>query len=376
VGAGVRAAEGPVVKEAQPALPRVRRRRKLGSTGLEVSDIGIGMGYLDDPAVLAYALDRGINLLDTAEAYLDGRSEATIGKLRLPPSRRDELVIVTKLGLGPEHTREKNIARARACLKRLGTDRIDLLLLHAVRTTGVIRAERWVSAVEELKRAGDVRHVGLSSHENIAAVVEAGLALDLYEVFLVAYNFMQHGELDEVLARAAAKGRGIIAMKTLAGALHRSVPGLKQGPEAFPPAALRWTLDQPSIQAAVISMKHFEHVNQYLRASGGGATAADREILAAYRRALGSAYCRPGCTRCLAACPHQVPIPEILRFVTYARGYGEERAAMRHYAALPPERRADRCRTCAAPCREACRHGIPIPRALRAAHETLTLELA
>jgi aryl-alcohol dehydrogenase-like predicted oxidoreductase len=127
-------------------------QRRLGAKGPEVGAIGLGcmgMSWIyreaerDDDASIAViheAIERGATLLDTADIYGDGHNEVIVG--RAIADRRDSAVIATKLGLvvddlpgrklhrdgSPEHVR----AAARASLRRLGTDTIDLLYLHRI----------------------------------------------------------------------------------------------------------------------------------------------------------------------------------------------------------------------------------------------------
>jgi len=358
---------------AAPAPARGNSLRKLGSTGLTVSDIGIGLGYTEDPAVIAYALDRGVTLIETAEGYLEGRAEEAVGKLKLAVSRREQLVYLTKLGLGPQHTKQDVISRAEACLRRMGTDYVDILMLHAVDSVGIIAARLWVDAMNELKQAGKVRHIGLSGHgKNLAAVLQAGSQDALYEVFQIAYNFLVYPTLEPSVAALAAVSKGVIAMKVLAGARLKQIPGLTAAEmDKFPAAASRWTLSRPGISCIVGSMRDYQSVDHFLAASGQGCTEEDERLLDHYRQALSASYCRPGCAACERACPRGVPISDILRFQMYFSDYHAEKLAMVSYAAIPAGRRAQECADCAAPCQQRCPYGVPVARALAVAHKQL-----
>jgi aryl-alcohol dehydrogenase-like predicted oxidoreductase len=151
-------------------------RRKLGRQGLEVSALGLGCmgmsqfyGVPDDAesiATIRRALDLGLNFFDTAESYGPFTNEELLG--RALRGRRDEVVIATKFGFRieggkitgvdsrPEHVREV----VEASLRRLGTDRIDLLYQH--RVDPAVPIEDVVGAMAELVREGKVRFLGLS----------------------------------------------------------------------------------------------------------------------------------------------------------------------------------------------------------------------
>jgi aryl-alcohol dehydrogenase-like predicted oxidoreductase len=154
------------------------KKRQLGSSGLEVSAIGLGCmgmsqsyGKPADPkdmiALIRTAVDRGITFFDTAEAYGPYKNEELVGEALAPV--RDKVVIATKFGhafgkefsqLGmdsrPEHIRDV----AEASLKRLRTDRIDLFYQHRVDPN--VPIEDVAGAVKDLIQQGKVRHFGLS----------------------------------------------------------------------------------------------------------------------------------------------------------------------------------------------------------------------
>jgi len=150
------------------------QKRRLGESTLEVSAIGLGcMGmsfaYGTPPdrkemlALLRAAVDRGVTFFDTAEAYGPFTNEELLGEALAPV--RGQVVIATKFGMKlgthamdsrPEHIREV----VEASLKRLRTDRIDLLYQHRVDPT--VPIEDVAGTVKELIRAGKVKHFGMS----------------------------------------------------------------------------------------------------------------------------------------------------------------------------------------------------------------------
>lgn len=152
------------------------QHRKLGKSGLEVSALGLGcmglsFGY--GPAVekdagislIRSAVERGVTLFDTAEAYGPGANEELVGEALAP--FRDRLVIATKFGFkngkpseGLDSRPERIRAVAEASLKRLRTDRIDLFYQHRVDTE--VPIEEVAGAVKELIQQGKVMHFGLS----------------------------------------------------------------------------------------------------------------------------------------------------------------------------------------------------------------------
>lgn len=152
------------------------KKRKLGTQGLEVSELGLGcMGMsqsygvpndAESIATIHRALDLGVNFFDTAEVYGPYKNEELLG--RALKGRRESAVIATKFGFGivdgklsclnsrPDHIREV----VDQSLRRLGTDSIDLLFQH--RVDPEVPIEEVVGEMEKLVRAGKVRYLGLS----------------------------------------------------------------------------------------------------------------------------------------------------------------------------------------------------------------------
>jgi aryl-alcohol dehydrogenase-like predicted oxidoreductase len=161
---------------AAPAKKKRMQTRKLGRQGLEVSALGLGCmgmsqfyGVADDAesiATIHRAIERGVTFLDTAEAYGPFANEELLG--RALRGRRDQVTIATKFGFRleggkmtgldsrPEHVREV----VAASLRRLQTDRIDLLYQH--RVDPAVPIEDVVGAMAGLVREGKVRFLGLS----------------------------------------------------------------------------------------------------------------------------------------------------------------------------------------------------------------------
>jgi len=147
-------------------------KRTIGS--LSVSAVGIGCnnfgGRIDQAAAQAVvdaALDEGITLFDTADIYGGGRSEELLGVAL--GSRRDEVIIATKFGMGdgtsmPAGASAKTVASAaEGSLRRLGTDRIDLYQLHTPDKATPL--EETIDALDRLVRAGKVREIGCSNFD-------------------------------------------------------------------------------------------------------------------------------------------------------------------------------------------------------------------
>jgi hypothetical protein len=373
---------------AEPDPPRVRRRARLGRTGLEVPDIGFGSSSLrGDAGLVGHALERGITYFDTAESYAGGDSERTLG--RALRGARDRVVLASKVEAAARETRESLMRRLEGSLRRLATDRIDVYLNHAVNDPARIANPEWAEFSERAREQGKIRFRGMSGHGGrLAECLELALERDLADVVLVAFNFGSEApfhqrfsaqldfvavqpELPRLLAKAKAKDVGVVAMKTLRGARLNDMRPYEAGGATFAQAALRWVLSSPNVDSLVVTMRSWEQIDEYLGASGWTRRASgDAELLLAYERMHGRSVCRPACGACEASCPLGVPIPDVLRARMYARDYGDPVLGGEAYRILGAP--AEACLSCTArPCASACPHGLPVAELVGSAHALL-----
>jgi predicted aldo/keto reductase-like oxidoreductase len=357
---------------------RIREYRDLGRTGWKSSDLGFGNAMMQDTALLEYAMERGINYVDTARQYYD--MEVVIG--RLFPAKRDKLFITTKLLpelITPATTAEEITAAIEESRKRLNTDYIDCVQIHSVgedpklSDPAKIKNPNIVAAFEKAKKDGTMRFWGASSH-GPRMVEDFDWLLDNTPIDLIqpGMNFMTKG-LEPVLAKARRKGVAVVAMKSLAAARKIDYKPFMGEGQTVRQAVIKWTLAQPNIDCVAITMRSVEMIDEYVAASGRlELSPEEKKALKGYGTLLDRDYCRPGCSGCLAACPHSVPIADILRYRLYFASYGEEKRAMTLYRKLPRALNAEHCASCAAPCEGSCPHGLAIRSKLLEAHVELT----
>jgi aryl-alcohol dehydrogenase-like predicted oxidoreductase len=211
-------------------------RRALGATGVDVSAIGfgcqeVGGGYGDvDEREFAravrHALDVGINLFDTAEAYGFGASETALG--RALHGRRDEAIISTKFGTGYQDRPNFRDGRAErvhasidASLQRLGTDHVDVYTVHwPDRETPF---EETMGALDDVVRAGKVRFVALSNFT--LAEVEACAAVRSVDAVQYVHGLFDRRIDAELLPWCTTNGVGFLGYGALAyGLLGGTLP--------------------------------------------------------------------------------------------------------------------------------------------------------
>ena len=196
---------------------------RLGKTDLTVSSIGMGCvtfgREISEQAsfqVLDHALERGITLFDTAEAYAAGESERVLGNWVSQRGVRDRIVLATKVS--GTLTRERVIGSAEGSLTRLQTDTIDLFQLHCWDASTPL--EETVAALNELVTSGKVRWVGCSNW----TAAQLGMALEMagasgaarMESVQPPYNLVQREIEADLLPLCAAHDVGVISYSPLA----------------------------------------------------------------------------------------------------------------------------------------------------------------
>ncbi len=202
--------------------------RPFGATGLEVPPLGLGAGPAGDPGLseaeaerlLGTALDEGIALVDTAPSY--GLSEERIG--RHLARRRGGFVLSTKLGYGvpgvPDWTGPCITAGVERALRLLSTDVLDVAHLHSCPLDVLLRGD----VVEALSRAvcaGKARVAAYSGEgDALAWAVDSGA----FGAVQASVSVCDQGSLDGPLARAAARGLGVLAKRSLANAAWSGAP--------------------------------------------------------------------------------------------------------------------------------------------------------
>ena len=235
--------------------------RPLGSTGIEVGEVGLGtwgalgrrVGVKDDEeslAALRAGIDAGANFVDTAADYGNGHVESLIGRLLAEGVARDQLVICTKVRpetgvwapppsapIGDSFSPEWIRSECEASLRRLGTDHVDVLLLHTwSRAWG--HHDDWYEAMAVLREEGKIRAIGISIPDEGLADANVAIARGQVEVIQCVYSALQQEPEYTLFPLAARFGVGIVARSPFSsGAL---VSDWEAGVE-FPPGDWRST---------------------------------------------------------------------------------------------------------------------------------------
>jgi aryl-alcohol dehydrogenase-like predicted oxidoreductase len=306
--------------------------RRLGASGLHVSALSFGAGTFGGRGPLFGAwgttegaearrlidlcLDAGVTLFDTADVYSDGASEEVLG--RAIEGRRDRVLISTKTALPTgDGTNDAGTSRARliraveASLRRLGTDYVDLLQLHAFDAGTPI--EETLSTLEDLVRAGKVRYVGVSNFSGWQLMKSLSIAdrdgRPRYVAHQVYYSLAGRDYEWELMPLARDQGVGALIWSPLGwgrltGKIRRGRPlpsgsrlhdTAQFGPpvpderlydivdvleeiaaeagKAIPQVALNWLLQRPTVASVIVGARDEEQLRQNLGAVGWSLTA-------------------------------------------------------------------------------------------------------
>lgn len=215
------------------------RYRQLGRSGLRVSELTLGtmgfggsgrfadVGEIDAAAAgrqLDLAIEAGVNLVDTADAYSDGASEEVLGEAL--KGRRDRLLVATKArfptGPGPNDqglSRHHLIAACEDSLRRMGIDHVDLLQVHE--WDGSVPLEETLEALDSLVRSGKVRYVGSSNFSGWHLAKAKGVAeRHGYQSFVASqiyYSLECRDAEYELIPAAIDTGAGVLVWSPLAG---------------------------------------------------------------------------------------------------------------------------------------------------------------
>jgi aryl-alcohol dehydrogenase-like predicted oxidoreductase len=312
--------------------------RAFGRSGLRVGEVGLGAWGLGDDswsgqddagglAALERALELGVTFFDTALVYGDGHSERLVGRAA---GRRDDVLVATKIpalnGAPPTRERPVRIEQAYpawhviACteesLRNLGREAIDLQQLH-VWSAGWLGAGDWLEALQELREAGKVRHVGVSLNDHDPASALELVASGAVDSVQAIFNVFDQSPRDELLDACARHGVAFVARVpfdegALTGAIRantRFPPGdfrahyfrderpaeVERRVEALlrdagiardelPELALRFVLAHPAVSVVIPGMRSVTHVARNVRAGdGAGLPPAMLERLLAHR---------------------------------------------------------------------------------------------
>ena len=351
--------------------------RIFGDTGLTVSALGSGAMRLprdetEGMAVVRRAVELGVNYIDTAPGYVDGKSEVIVGKAI--KGMRDKLIISTKNPIenasGADWTK-----RLENSLRQLDTDYIDFYHMWGISWSAwensIDVPNGPLEAAHRAKEKGLVRHISFSFHsspDDLVKLVDTGA----FESVLCQYNLLDRAN-ETGIAHAKAQGLGVVIMGPVAGGrlgkqsdvVQQMIPG---GTKTSAELALRFVLANQNVSIALSGMSSIQQVEE------NAATASRVEALSTSEKAaletaleqvkkLADLYCT-GCDYC-TPCPNGVDIPGNFRSMNYHLVYGLTDLGKSGYNRLRSKNRhAEVCEECGV-CEDKCPQKIHIMEQLR-----------
>jgi hypothetical protein len=379
--------------------------RKFGALDWQVSALGFGAmrlpridddwGRIDEPKatrMLRYAIDRGVNYVDTAHPYHHESSESFLGRA-LQDGYRERIRLATKLPCWKIETAGDFDRYLDEQLEKLQTDHVDFYLLHGLRKAWWARVRDLgvLNWAEKALADGRIDHLGFSFHDQYEVFQEIVDASDLWAFCQIQYNYMDVDRQAGLkgLHYAADKGLAVVIMEPLRGGqLTNSVPMQIQtiwdsAPVQRTPAAwaLLWLWNQPEVSVVLSGMTTMDHVVENVAVADRsriGLLTEDELAVVAQVREQYQALCPIPCSGCryCQPCPSGVNIPGIFEVYTEAIMYEDERRARVIYNNfIEGEERADQCAACGE-CLTKCPQGIDIPETLAQAHAFLFREEA
>ena len=364
--------------------------RKMKKAAPQLSVLGFGCmrlptkdnGQIDEDeatGMLRYAIDHGVNYVDTAYPYHNGESEPVVGRA-LTGGYREKVHLATKLPSWLVKSREDMDKYLDEQLVRLRTDFIDFYLVH-----GLIRpfwenlaALGVTDFLDDAIADGRIRHAGFSFHDDTKLFKEIVKSYD-WTFAQIQYNFMdEHFQAGtEGLKFAAKKGLGIVVMEPIRGGLlAKDLAGISEiwqkAKVQRPPAewALRWVWNHPEVTVVLSGMSAPEQVRQNVAlAESGFADSLTKKELALYRKVRQELEKRviipcTGCKYCMP-CPHGVSIPECFEFYNRGHMYEDEEQTKQISTMFlggffdGPPHNASLCEECGE-CEEKCPQSLPI----------------
>ncbi len=348
------------IKAGPPELPF----RLLGKTGIKTPLISLGAGNATTSGLIRAAYESGIKLFFSATYYGEGNNEKLVGE-GLKGLARDTFVVGTAVPPEGMDTRsgtfvktfdtQAYIKKAEESLKRFNLEYLDIFLFPYAGKRETVLNEGVLKAMEQLKKQGKTRYVGIASHSDTEEALLAATDSGIYDTAMIGYNYksINKESLDAAIAKAVKAGIGVVAMKTTAGAFDR-----KGGDPLNTDAALKWVLQNNNITSIVSGISSFEEMQKNLTMIRS-LKMTDQELKDLKPGSLGSVptlYCHQ-CRKCIPQCTHNLDIPTIMRSYMYAYGYRNTSQAWHTLSGI--ELSGKTCESCSS-CNINCTAGFDI----------------
>lgn len=372
--------------------------RPFGKLDFKVSALGFGCMRFptlgsdynkvnEPPAIemLRYAIDHGVNYLDSAHVYHGGNSERVIAKA-LQDGYREKVKIATKLPTWACKERGDFDRFLNEQAERLQVKKIDIYLLHNLQAPfwAKVRDLKVLDWLDKIKADGRVGEVGFSFHDSYEVFTEIVDAYDGWTMCQIQYNYMNEDVQagTKGLKYAAGKGLAVAIMEPILGGCLARAPEAVQkmfdgAPAKRTPSdwALQWLWHKPEVSVVLSGMSAMQHVVENVesacRSAVGSLTKKELDIIRRVRKHYESLRVVPctGCGYCMP-CPNGVNVPKNMQLYADALVFGGNQLSLNRniYNGMPEEQRAGSCEDCDK-CEEKCPQHIKISDWMPKIHE-------
>jgi hypothetical protein len=357
--------------------------RAFGKTGQQVSTLSLGgtVNTASNQLMLRQAVQWGVTYWDTAPSYSWGRSEGGFGKyLAKYPQDRKKIFLVTKSNAWSPGGMTDDLNTS---LERMNTDYIDLYFVHGISSISEMDDDTKAWA-EKQKRAGKIRFFGFSTHSNMEGCLLEASRLGWIDGIMMTYNYrlMHSDDMRRAVDACVKAGIGLTAMKTQGGGQVRtdSESELKlagrflQKGFTDAQAKLKAVWQNPQIASICSQMPNMSLLmaNTAAALDKTQLSAGDNALLQRYVVETRSAYCT-GCRAICESCVQgQAPIGDVMRYLMYARSYGNHQEAIDLFKKIPAKVRAQLIHLDYRLAEQKCPQKMPIGKLMQQAVEELS----
>lgn len=299
----------------------------LGFGCMRFPQIGDEVDFEETKKIVRYAIDNGVNYIDTAYFYHDGKSEEIMGKI-LKDGYREKVILTTKSPLSMINDEADFDRILEEQFKRLDTDYLDCYLLHAVsgeRWDNLVKKYDFVSKLKKLKSEGKVKKIGFSFHDNLENFKRIIDEFDGCDVCQIQLNYVDtnHQAGLEGLEYAAARGISVIIMEPLLGGkLANITDDVREAlPKNKTPVqnALDYLWNRKEVSLLLSGMSNFQQVCdniEYAKSSYVGKLTDEQLACFPIAKKAFESHRAVGCTGCgyCMPCPAGVDIPAVFDF--------------------------------------------------------------
>jgi predicted aldo/keto reductase-like oxidoreductase len=311
--------------------------------------------------MVRYAIDHGVNYIDTAYPYHNQYSEIFVGNV-LKDGYREKVKLATKLPTWLIENQEDPDKYLNEQLTKLQTGHIDFYLMHGLNQKSWDKIQHLdvLTWAENAIKDGRIKHLGFSFHDKYEVFKEIVDGTDMWTFCQIQYNYMDINEQAGTrgLRYAASKGLAIVIMEPILGGRLVEPPQsiqdmwdsseVKRKPADW---ALQWLWDQPEISVVLSGMSLMQHVEENVTSAASseiGTMSGDEMSVIDQVRLKYEEICPIKCTSCeyCMPCPNGLNIPDLLRLLNHGIMYDKLATSRKWYLTKPEGEQAGNCQRC------------------------------